>query len=116
MQFCKQCSNMYYIRLKEEQSNALVYYCRKCGDVESTISMDNFMVTNYDSKKKEYENMINPYLKYDPTLPVSTKMICPNPTCSKESSLENKITYMRFDEENMKYVYICNYCDNMWKN
>ena len=116
MQFCKQCSNMYYIRLKEEQSNALVYYCRKCGDVENTISMDNFMVMNYDSKKKEYENMINPYLKYDPTLPTSNTMICPSPICSKDVSQENKVTYMRFDEENMKYICICNYCDNMWKN
>ena len=32
MEFCKQCKNMYYIKLKsEEDNNKLTYYCRNCG-------------------------------------------------------------------------------------
>lgn len=116
MHFCKTCSNMYYVRIQEENENALAYYCRKCGTMETDIQEENFMVMNYDSKKREYENMLNPYLKYDPTLPVSKTMICPSPICTKTEKEENKITYMRFDEDNMKYLYICKYCNNMWKN
>ena len=29
MHFCKVCENMYYIRLKDDDSNSLIYYCRK---------------------------------------------------------------------------------------
>ena len=41
MHFCKECQNMYYIRLAEKDKNKLVYYCRKCGDEEEVITEDN---------------------------------------------------------------------------
>ena len=37
MHFCKVCKNMYYIRLKGEDSNNLIYYCRKCGNEDETL-------------------------------------------------------------------------------
>ena len=34
MDFCSECDNMYYIKLNDEE-NELVYYCRKCGNVDN---------------------------------------------------------------------------------
>ena len=45
MHFCKECHNMYYIRLATSDKNKLIYYCRKCGDEEEIITEDNICVS-----------------------------------------------------------------------
>ena len=30
--------------------------------------------------------------------------------------VENEIIYIRYDDTNMKYVYLCCNCDTVWKN
>ena len=50
-------------------------------------------------------------------------MDCPNVQCKsnesdKESDKEKKkpeIVYMRYDDDNMKYLYMCVECDYVWK-
>ena len=40
MHFCKECGNMYYLKLKNIEDNSgnnLVYYCRKCGNEDENI-------------------------------------------------------------------------------
>ena len=39
MRFCNNCDNMYYIQIKNEDSDELMYYCRKCGDT-SDMTLD----------------------------------------------------------------------------
>jgi len=55
MHFCKVCQNMYYIRLKGEDSNNLIYYCRKCGNEDDTLgaTLDNICVSKTQVRKKE---------------------------------------------------------------
>ena len=31
MKFCKICDNMYYLKLKEDESSEMIYYCRNCN-------------------------------------------------------------------------------------
>ena len=31
MKFCKNCNNMYYIKLEGENCDKILYYCRNCG-------------------------------------------------------------------------------------
>ena len=121
MHFCKICDNMYYIKLSEQDENMLMYYCRKCGNTDDYISEDNMCVLKTHLKKKDekYKHIINKYTKLDPTLPRMNHLQCPNEQC--ESRLENEkerakneIIYMRYDNTNIKYVYLCAVCDKVW--
>lgn len=136
MNFCTNCNNMYYIRLTGEDEDKLVYYCRKCGheDTSLTASLDNMCVSHSDKKTtSSYDHIINKYTKLDPTLPRLYNIKCPNESCltniksadeskdeskddSKDKSNSNEVLYVRYDDTNMKFVYMCTECDTIWKS
>lgn len=72
---------MYYIRLTE--TNEIVYYCRNCGNEDSTITIDNVVVshTALHQKGGSHANVVNKYTKLDPTLPRISTILCPNSEC-----------------------------------
>jgi DNA-directed RNA polymerase subunit M/transcription elongation factor TFIIS len=118
MHFCNQCSNMYYIRINEDDPNKLVYYCRKCGNEDSLLASENICVSKTLIKKSEqtFNHIINKYTKHDPTLPRISNILCPNADCvTNKDSKEREIIYIRYDDVNMKYVYLCSDCDTVWK-
>ena len=118
MHFCTNCSNMYYISINPEDPNKLVYYCRNCGNSDSTISVQDVTVSKLQLKKSEQEfsHIINKYTKFDPTLPRINNILCPNETCATNTSdKEREIIYIRYDDVNMKYVYLCCECDHVWQ-
>ena len=118
MHFCSQCQNMYYISINPDDTNSLVYYCRNCGNKDSTLSISNVTVSKVQLKKSEQEfsHIINKYTKLDPTLPRINKILCPNPGCSTNTDeTPREIIYIRYDDINMKYVYLCSTCDTVWK-
>ncbi len=128
MHFCNKCENMLYIRLLAEDSDSLVYYCRNCGETDETITKENICVLQTDIvlKEKAYLHEINEYTKLDPTLPRTNNIKCPNTACaSNESADETKdgddqkeadILYLRYDDTNMKFVYLCTECNTVWKS
>lgn len=120
MHFCTQCGNMYYIRLLESEGSKIIYYCRKCGHENSEIENTNLTVskTILKHKKQSFHHIINKYTKLDPTLPHNSTMKCPNAECicNTDESVESDIIYIKYDEENMKYVYLCTHCDTTWTN
>jgi DNA-directed RNA polymerase subunit M/transcription elongation factor TFIIS len=118
MHFCSNCQNMYYIRVNDNNPNQLVYYCRQCGNEDTTITNNNICVSKLQIKKNEqsFNHMINKYTKLDPTLPRINTILCPNPECETNTkNVEREIIYIRYDETNMKYVYVCSTCDTVWK-
>ena len=127
MHFCTVCENMYYIRLKDDDSNSLIYYCRKCGNEDNTLgaSLNNICVSKTSIKKKEghVHHLVNEYTKLDPTLPRVSNIPCPNPACisnrPQEESKEvtpHEVIYLRYDDAALKFVYICSHCDKVWKS
>jgi len=117
MRFCPVCENMYYVRLTEDDSN-LIHYCRHCGHEDDTIVEDNMCVlhTNFKKKEQKFHNFINEYTKLDPTLPRLNTMKCPNHECpSNTENQTREIIYIRYDDTQMKYVYLCTRCDQVWK-
>jgi DNA-directed RNA polymerase subunit M/transcription elongation factor TFIIS len=113
---------MYYISINEKDQNKLSYYCRNCGHVDETLASENICVLNSELKKGEqkYNHIINEYTKQDPTIPRLYNMECPNASCksnaSSSSSKRNpEILYIRYDDDNMKYLYMCSDCDFIWK-
>ncbi len=133
MHFCEDCGNMFYIQLDEKNENSLSYYCRRCNNKNNSLveNMNNFCVskTHIIKNNTGYKNIINEYTHLDPTLPrIKNNMICPNADCdsNKKSQIENKddddstlakkeIAYLRYDDNAMKYVYLCCVCKTHWK-
>lgn len=119
MHFCSQCQNMYYISIEPDNANKLIYYCRNCGNKDEYLS-DNVTVSKIQVKKsqQEFSHFINKYTKYDPTLPRVNNILCPNADCStnvKDTNADREIIYIRYDNQNMKYVYLCSTCETVWK-
>jgi DNA-directed RNA polymerase subunit M/transcription elongation factor TFIIS len=109
---------MYYISIDPNNANKLVYYCRNCGNVDETLSVDNVTVSKIQLKKSEQEfsHIINKYTKLDPTLPRVNNILCPNVNCKTNTEDDPKeIIYIRYDDINMKYVYLCSTCNTVWK-
>jgi hypothetical protein len=122
---------MLYLQLENPESNTLVYYCRVCNCKDAT-DLDymnighNVISTQFKKGEQRFNHIINRYTKLDPTLPRIYNMKCPNLACktnedgskssgSTSEAKETEIIYMRYDDENMKYLYICAECDNIWK-
>lgn len=127
MHFCSICANMYYISITPE--NELQYYCRHCGNIDNTIASENICVSKINVKHsttpQSFSQVVNKYTKLDPTLPRIHTMRCPNDECpsnekaSGGGSVGNKkpkseIIYVRYDDTNLKYVYLCAKCDKVW--
>jgi DNA-directed RNA polymerase subunit M/transcription elongation factor TFIIS len=109
---------MYYIRINAENPNKLVYYCRNCGNEDQLLAIDNVCVSKTQIKKSEqsFNHIINKYTKLDPTLPRMNKILCPNADCKTNTEeAEREIIYIRYDDVNIKYVYLCSTCDTIWK-
>lgn len=134
MHFCEKCDNMYYLKISEEEKDKLIYYCRNCGHEDSNITGENVCVlkTIIQQKSQRHKQVINEYTKYDPTLPRINTIKCPNQSCisnqveddaelgkedfskTKESN-EREVIYLRYDDTNMKYIYMCAKCNTTWK-
>ena len=118
MHFCSKCQNMYYISIDPKNTNKLVYYCRKCGNEDKLLAIENVCVSKTQIKKSEqtFSHIINKYTKLDPTLPRINTVLCPNSDCpTNKDGTTREIIYIRYDDINMKYVYLCSDCDTVWQ-
>lgn len=130
MHFCTECSNMYYLKVLENDANSLIYYCRNCGHENDTLTADNVCISDTHIKRSEdqYVHIVNEYTKYDPTLPRVNTIDCPNASCASNIDTNNtsgdvgdikkerEVIYIRYDDINMKYIYVCAVCNTSWKN
>jgi len=120
MKFCNVCDNMYYIKIiKEDQQNKLTYFCKNCGNVEEKEkSSNNCVYTNNFNKESYYfKYKINKFTHLDPTLPKVNNITCPKTECeyNSESNKNKRVVYLKYNEEKMKYLYICCKCQTVWK-
>lgn len=122
MHFCSVCGNMYYIRINEKDVNKLVYYCRNCNNETDMPTSSNVCVSKTQIKQSQqnFTHIINRYTKMDPTLPRINTIACPNPDCptnKAENPDPREIIYIRYDDINMKYIYLCSndLCNYSWQ-
>lgn len=133
MKFCQQCDNMYYIKINDTNMNdanvddeELVYYCRNCGFQEKILTDETsddlntneglcVLDTQLQQNQLTFNHIINQYTKFDPTLPRMT-MKCPSDGCdsNKSDKGDHQVIYLRYDDTNLKYIYICPCCDTKW--
>ncbi len=81
-------------------------------------------------KKKEggVKHLVNEYTKLDPTLPRVSNIPCPNQACPSNrdngdeknegdaKEIPHEVIYLRYNDAQLKFVYICNLCDTVWKS
>lgn len=125
IRFCEKCDNKYYHKINfpkdDTDEPTLIYYCRVCGHVDTSCKNVGTCVLDTQTSVNSVDAMpyiYNKYIKYDPTLPILT-MKCPNDTCTtNEGDKEgvSDIVYIRYDTNEMKYLYVCINCDYKWNN
>lgn len=117
MKFCNVCDNMFYTTVKEDN---LLYFCKNCGHEEINIqNTDNCIYSNdYSNTVASYRSFVNKYTIEDPTLPIITTIQCPNNECitHANSEIQKKVIFIKYDLQNMKYLYVCRHCMSIWKN
>jgi len=112
---------MYYLKISSEDSNQLSHYCRNCGYIDNTIQTEGTTILQSHFKEEELniQHIVNPYTKFDPTLPRIYNIPCPNSACKTnehDSKIPVEIIYLRYDDVNLKYIYLCSTCDTTWKS
>jgi len=112
MNFCKQCDNLYYTKIQDENQNKLILYCKQCGDENSELTNSN-IISNKNTTQKY---IINEFTKLDPTLPHITNIPCPNENCKTNTEQHPKdVIYIKYNELEMKYIYLCTVCNTNWE-
>jgi len=114
--FCPNCDNLLYL-YKEGDGDKLYYGCKACTNTVEVSEDIRRVYTNTNSvvDKSEVINS-NPYITHDITIPSiqnNPNIKCKNEDCDAETV---HIKYIKYDEKNMKYIYICNHCGSKWKN
>ena len=76
----------------------------------------NIHLTYNKQKTADHLKYINEFTKLDPTLPRINTIKCQNQECvsNKDEKVENEVIYIRYDDDGMKYSYICVKCDFVW--
>lgn len=114
MNFCEVCSNMKYIKTNDEKK--LVYYCKHCSFEKDEISSKAIKIseTIYTEDELLYNQHINNYLRFDPTL---RRIKDDNIKCTNCDIPDDKrqIIPIKYHPANMKYFYVCDNCGFTWR-
>ena len=113
---CPKCD--YYMPLKKAQDDtAYARTCLNCGYLEEE-KPGLVMETVIQEKASEtFSVVLNEYTKKDPRLPHITTLKCPNQTCPSRQAggPKSDVIYIKYDVQNMKFLYICTHCDHQWR-
>lgn len=116
--FCSMCECYLWLELDEE--NKLTYHCKNCGNQEEhTNTLESLCVldNNYIDDNTSYTQYTTKFLKYDPTLPRVNNIECANSSCpTHHGDAEKEVIFVKYDFENMKYLYHCVHCNEFWRS
>lgn len=117
IKLCNDCNNLMDFCLNKNKDP--VYMCSKCFNIDDKI--------DYNHKEIEFNKELalieiinkNPFIHLDVTLPKinNDNINCPNDKCPGNINKEkNNISYIKYDESNIKFIYICNKCGQKWSS
>ncbi len=137
MNFCPKCENYLYLEQGSADVNLpaegtvkqyfLNQRCRTCGYVKADYEGGLVNETIVQERASEgYKILLNEFTRQDPTLPHVSTLPCPNtngnPLTNKapcKTYTEGKprdVIIIKYDAQNMKYLYICNVCEEQWRS
>ena len=115
LKFCPICSMCLFNKVTD---NVLTLQCHACGYVENQTKGDLVSEIYVKERGSEAHKIVyNEFTRQDPTLPHLKTMKCPNGSCeSNVGSAEKDVIYLKYDTENLKFLYICNVCGESWRS
>ena len=123
MKFCPACDNMLYLKVAQTQeaqeAPQLLYNCRHCGTDVAASDTDTrscVLYTNYAEPQTAYRAYATPYIVHDPTLPRVSYIECANPQCTRAPGAAPEVIYIKYDFENLKFLYHCVHCGTFWRS
>jgi DNA-directed RNA polymerase subunit M/transcription elongation factor TFIIS len=129
IKFCPVCRNYLALRASRDASseemkeadthvNTLRRFCNNCGYTETADHGGLIMEMNLQETTSDgYKILLNEFTRYDPTLPHVQNIKCPNEVCkSNTGEKQRDVIYMKYDPTNLKYLYICNVCNEHWRS
>lgn len=136
MNFCPRCENYLYLEQASEEvtspsgAKSKRYFlnrrCRTCGYTE--VDMQGGLVNEtivQERASEGYKILLNEFTRQDPTLPHVNTLPCPNtngdpatgkPKCPTYSGKARDVIILKYDAQNMKFLYICNECGEQWRS
>lgn len=115
LEFCPVCENYLYLDAGSEE--ALVKSCKTCGFKKTSDKGSLISETIIQAQStEEYKYVVNEFTKEDPRLPHYKNLTCPNGACATKSGKPNDVIVIKYDQKNLRFVYICNVCNAEWKS
>lgn len=120
LNFCDNCNNLMDI-FSDEENSKLYLGCKCCSNKKDFSEENKCIYTNESTIELSDIINTNPYLREDITLPHiknNPNIKCPNTECicNTDDSVESEIIYIKYDSEELSYMYICKHCDQKWTN
>jgi len=116
--FCGECYNLTYLATNEDQE--LVHYCKICEKVEKFSGNNCIYSIGFTNLDVSQVINSNKYITHDKTIPSiknNINLVCPKESCQTNTEgIEKSFKYIKYDEKDMKYIYICNTCGQKWTN
>lgn len=119
MKFCEVCDNMLYLEVQKDDAKGdeLRMFCKNCNysRIEDASQNSSICVSEkkFENDANSYKNYITPFIKFDKTIPHVNNIPCPN---CKPADGVNEVAYVKFDFDNMRFLYFCCHCEHFWKN
>ena len=112
MKFCPLCRNMLFEITESDKSAVL--NCRRCEYKEMVTSSVVYEHKLTSDDAEQY--MLNPNLKYDPTLEHFTNIVCPNKECPSITQDQTPdVVAIKLNAEKLIWLYQCSNCNASWK-
>jgi len=117
IRFCTVCNNYLYLHV-DETTGDLQRSCRNCGYKDTADQGGLVSEMRIEQLSAEGYNLINEFTLLDPRLPhLHGTMKCINTACeSNKAGAESDIVYIKYDTENLRYMYICTFCKANWRS
>lgn len=125
IRFCPVCKYYLYLQMAEDfqasnQDNSLlIRLCRNCGYREE--DKKGGLVSEILVKERSaegYKILLNEFTTRDYRLPhIRGSLKCPSAVCdSNTTGVESDIIYLKDDQVNLTYLYICTHCNTQWRS
>ena len=114
---CNQCHNLMKIQLVVD-TKKLILDCPSCNFKKDWNSDTCIYKTSVNIDVSQILNT-NPNLTKDNTLPKiinNPNIKCINTDCESHKLKKSEIKFIKYNHDDMKYMYICNFCGQSWKN
>jgi DNA-directed RNA polymerase subunit M/transcription elongation factor TFIIS len=113
LEFCNVCENYLYL---DTSNDKLTKSCKTCGykkDGEGGLITETII---HAKSSEEYKYVVNEFTKQDPRLPHFKNLKCPNAACASQTTGQNDVIVIKYDQKQLRFVYICSICDAKWRS